>query len=356
MGSFAVTSIPVSNFAGWAATANAKILVGDFNGDGKADVAITGPSGWNNLPVAFSNGDGTFNITNAVTANFAGWAATTNANILVGDFNGDGKTDLAITGPSGWNNLPVAFSNGDGTFNVTNAAAGSFPGWAATLNAKPLVGDFNGDGKTDVALTGPSGWNNLPVAFSKGDGTFNVTNSPAGNFPGWAATTNAKILVGDFNADGKTDLAITGPSGWNNLPVAFSNGDGTFNITNQPITNFNGWASTANATPLVGNFSGDGKTDVALTGPSGWNNMPVAFSNGDGTFKVTNDPVGNFNIWAATQNAKPLVGDFNGDGKTDVALSGPAGWNNLPVAFSNGDGTFNVTNQPTSSSSQRDTR
>ena len=187
-------------------------------------------------------------------------------------------------------------------------------------------------------------------------GSFAVTSIPVSNFAGWAATANAKILVGDFNGDGKADVAITGPSGWNNLPVAFSNGDGTFNITNQPITNFNGWASTANATPLVGNFSGDGKADIALTGPSGWNNMPVAFSNGDGTFKVTNDTVGNFNIWAATQNAKPLVGDFNGDGKTDVALSGPAGWNNLPVAFSNGDGTFNVTNQPTSSSSQRDTR
>src|SRR5262245_29685116 len=90
MGSFAVTSIPIANFAGWAATTNAKLPVGDFNGDGKTDVAITGASGWNNLPVAFSNGDGTFNVTNAAVANFPGWAATTNANILVGDFNGDG--------------------------------------------------------------------------------------------------------------------------------------------------------------------------------------------------------------------------------------------------------------------------
>jgi hypothetical protein len=71
MGSFAVTSIPIANFAGWAATTNAKLLVGDFNGDGKADMALTGPSGWNNLPVAFSNGDGTFNVTNQPTSSFS---------------------------------------------------------------------------------------------------------------------------------------------------------------------------------------------------------------------------------------------------------------------------------------------
>ena len=95
-------------------------------------------------------------------------------------------------------------------------------GWAATANAKPVIGDFDGDGLADVALTGASGWATLPVAFSNGDGTFNVTNQPIVEFAGWAATTNAKPLVGDFNGDGKTDVALTGPSGWATMPVAFS--------------------------------------------------------------------------------------------------------------------------------------
>ncbi|HKG78398.1 MAG TPA: VCBS repeat-containing protein [Pyrinomonadaceae bacterium] len=334
VGGFAVTNSPVGSFGSWAATTNAKPLAGDFNGDGRTDVGLTGPTGWGSLPVAFSNGDGTFNVTNQPIVNFAVWAATTNAKPLVGDFNGDGRTDVALTGPTGWGSLPVAFSNGDGTFNVTNQPIVNFAVWAATTNAQPLVGDFNGDGRTDAALTGPSGWGSLPVAFSNGNGTFNVTNQPIVNFAVWAATANAKPLIGDFNGDGRTDAALTGPSGWGSLPVAFSNGDGTFNVTNQPIADFAVWAATANAQPLIGDFNGDGLTDVALTGPSGWASIPVAFSNANGIFNVTNQSIINFATWAASTNAKPLVGNFNGDGRSDVVLTGPSGWFTLPVAFS----------------------
>jgi hypothetical protein len=277
-GGLAVTNAPVGPFAGWAATPNVQVLVGDFNGDGLTDVALIGAAGWATMPVAFSNGDGTFNVTNLPITNFAGWAATANAKAIVGDFNGDGLADVALIGAAGWATMPVAFSNGDGTFNVTNLPITNFAAWATSANVQILVGDFNGDGKADVFLTGVSGWATMPVAFSNGNGSFNVTNLPITNFAAWAATANAKALVGDFNGDGKADVALTGPSGWATLPVAFSNGNGTFNVTNQPIINFAGWAATANAKPLIGDFNGDGKADVALTGPSGWATMPVAFS------------------------------------------------------------------------------
>lgn len=321
-------------------------LTGDFNGDGKTDIALTGPKGWDSMPVAFSNGDGGFTVTNIFIGDFAIWAARPDVIRLTGDFNGDGKTDIALIGPKDWGSMPIAFSNGNGTFTVTNYPITNFAGFASDVNTTILTGDFNGDGRTDVALTGPSGWNTLPVAFSNGNGTFTVTNLPISNFAAWATDRRAVKLTGDFNGDGKTDIALAGPTTSGSLPVAFSNGNGTFTVTNLFIGNFAYWVSNPKAKTLTGDFNGDGKTDIALTGPPGWTNLPIALSNGNGSFTTINLSVPGFSSWASDPYATKLLGDFNGDGKTDVALTGPAGWASLPVAFSKGNGSFAVTNQP----------
>ena len=436
-GTFTVTNLPVANFPGWTAVANATTLAGDFNSDGKTDLVVTGAADWTSVPTAFSNGDGRFNVRNFPIVNFGPWAATANVAKVAGDFNGDGRTDIALTGGAGWGSIPVAFSNGDGRYIVTNYPVADFPGLAAASGARTLAGDFNGDGKTDMALTGAAGWTTLPVAFSNGDGTFTVTPPVIKNFiitttlatlavnkaavasaanptiragavnptiragvvnptigavlvsqptiatfAGWAATANARTLVGDFNGDGKSDIALTGAAGWTTVPVALSQGNGAFTVTAQSVGEFAALAATPpqpvviDSEPMIaapgirppietpgpfplpfpktfdtvkvltGDFNGDGRTDIALTGLRSWSTFPVAFSNGNGSFTVTNLPIANFTSFSAVRNAKPLTGDFNNDGKTDVALTGPSGWTSLPVAFSTGNGTFIVTNQP----------
>src|SRR6478735_4752812 len=210
----------------------------------RTDIVAFGGAGWGSIPVASSNGNGTFAVTNSAVANFPTWAATPGVKVLTGDFNGDGRTDLVAVGGAGWGSIPVAFSNGNGTFNVTNASVANFPTWAATPGVQVVTGDFDGDHRTDIVAIGGAGWGSIPVAFSNGNGTFNVTNDAVANFPTWAATPGVQLLTGDFDGDHRTDIVAIGGAGWGSIPVAFSNGNGTFNVTNDAVANFPTWAAT----------------------------------------------------------------------------------------------------------------
>jgi len=249
---------------------------------------------------------------------------------LAGDFNGDGKGDIAITGPKGWTTLPVGFGKGDGTFDVTNHAVTNFPSWASDHPHK-VAADFDGDGKTDIALFGKSGWTTIPVAFSKGDGKFSVSNKAVSSFPAWAASGGIKHAAGDFNGDGKGDIAICGPVGWTTLPTAFGKGDGTFSVTNKAISKFASWC--ADGIQMVAtDIDGDKKEDLIINGKTGWGTIPVAFSKGDGTYRVTNDHVDKFPKWDAESGTQIVGGDFLGNGRGGIAAVGHKGWTTFPQA------------------------
>lgn len=344
LGGFGVTNIPPGPFSAWASEPGVTILTGDFSGDGLADIALVGGAGWHSIPLAFSNGDGTFDVRNLAIGPFGTWATAPNVKAFAGDYNGDGRTDVLLTGNPGWASVPVAFSNGDGTFQVTNLAS-DFAFWTSNVAAQIQIGDYNSDGKTDLAITGPIGAPVVPVAISNGDGTFAFTAATS-SFAVYGYAGNPKTLVGDFNGDGRSDLALTGASGWGTLPVAFSNGDGTFGVTNFAVPDFPTYAAQPGARLFVGQFDDDDKADIGVTGVAGWVTVPLALSNGNGSFDVVNNPNPDFAGPASAAGARLLVGDFNADRKTDLALTGPSSWSTLPVSFSRGDGSFLTTNLP----------
>jgi hypothetical protein len=336
-----------AQFASWAAVANATPLPGDFNGDGASDIALVGGGGWNTLPVAFSNRDGSFNVTNQGVNDFATWALVPGARSVVGDFNGDHKSDIALVGGAGWWTIPVAASIGDGNFRISNMNVGDFGGWASAPNVQVLAGDFDGDGRTDIALAGgdPAWWHTMPVAFSKKDGTFKVTNTEAGVFAARAGEVSTRKVVGDFDGDGKADIAVVGSSA-RTMPVAFSRRRGVFEIRDAAIGEFAAWAAVPGVKVLVGDFNGDKRSDIALIGgdPNWWSTVPVAFSNGDGTFTVTNFqvyfPGGNLSAFAAHPAARVFAGDTNGDGRDDITVV--SALTEFYTGLSSGDGHFSV--------------
>src|SRR3989442_1019108 len=167
------------------------VAVGDFNGDGRLDLAVAN-FGSNDVSVLLGNGDGTFQA----ALSFA--AGSGPSSVAVGDFNGDGNLDLAVAN-SGSSYPSVLLGNGDGTFQ----AALSFAGRSGTSSV--AVGDFNGDGKLDLAVANLVAGDSSSVSVLLGNGHRTVQSALNSSTGG---TRPASVAVGDFNVDGKLDLAV----------------------------------------------------------------------------------------------------------------------------------------------------
>ena len=271
-------------------TSPTAIVVGDFNGDGIPDLAVAN-SGTNNISIFLGVGDGTFSATANPPETGSGPSA-----MVVGDFNGDGKLDLA-TANNGSGTVTVELGNGDGTFTPS-------PLSAQTVNQprSMAVGDFNGDGILDLALVGGYGSDYVTVLLGNGDGSFAATapiNLPANSNP-WA------IAAGDFNQDGKLDLAVATYFS-NSIYILLGNGDGSFAATTTPAPGL----SYPNVL-VVADLDGDGNPDLAETNGS---QLGILSGNGDGTFGTLST------LSAGTFPDAIAAGDFNGDGSQDLAIT-----------------------------------
>lgn len=292
---------------------SAFVAVGDFNDDGKADLTVSSI----NVSILLGNGNGAF----AEALNY--YVVGESVSITAGDFNGDGKADLAVANVNR-GNVSILLGNGNGTFTFTETVRYGMEGGSVSI----AVGDFNGDGKADLAIPGS---NNISILLGNGNGTFaTAVNYGAGSFP-------YSVAVGDFNGDGKADLAVAN-AGSNNISILLGNGDGTFAaaLSYGAGNGFdNGGTSIA-----VGDFNLDGKTDVAVVKYNrdislitSYGNLYILGGNGDGTFTAA------VNYCAGIAPHFVAVGDFNGDGKADLAVAN-AGGNNVSILLN----TSNLSN------------
>lgn len=309
------------------------IAVGDFNGDGKPDVAIgsgTGSAGY--LTIVLGNGDGTFTLSQIISV-AAGAGPTSGA---VGDFNGDGKLDLAFVNSSVTPGVvDVYLGNGDGTFAQNPVSVTPINANGSEPNSI-VLGDFNKDGKLDFATTdtGNSSPNTVSVALGNGDGTFQTPVDYVVDSQNVSTGNVISIVSADFNGDGLPDIATLSNRGL--VEVLLNKGTGTFPTT--PVYYFIGedYNNGGGGYPhqlAVADFNKDGHPDLVVI-DNQQDSAGVLLNNGDGTFAPPT-----YWVWADRSAASVAVADINGDGSPDFAISTIQD-DSVTIFLGNGDGTF----------------
>ncbi len=278
------------------------LVAGDFNRDGRPDLATTHRD-TNSVSVLLGQGDGKFRVHSSVGIGVHPQA------LVVGDFNDDGRPDLATANAEA-NSVSVLLGQGDGSFRVhSSVGVGSNP-------QALVVADFNDDRRLDLASVNQD-TNNVSVLLGQGDGTFQV------QAPLVAGSVPVALASGDFNSDGRPDLATANLASAT-VSLLLSQQDGSFRAP--PATGSDPVAF------VLKDFDRDHRPDIAAVNATSAS-VSIWLAQDHGGFQVHGpQPVGRGPVDLVTA-------DFNGDGRLDLATANAAA-NSLSVLLGRGDGSF----------------
>jgi len=291
------------------------IATSDLNKDGRLDVIVTTFDGVN---VLLGNGDLTFRSVTTYSA--AGWTY----GLAIADLNGDGQPDV-ITTDAAENEICVLLNIGNGQLGpVVRYATESAPYSIA-------VADVNSDQSLDIIVANnglSAGHGSVTVALGNGDGSLRAADSYATNPPGVGSQSRA-VVAGDFNKDGRTDLATL--FGANSVSILIADSHYSFQRLATYVAG--NYASDQVVALAAADVNADGNLDLVVSGLS---QIDVLLGKGDGTFQT---PIGQTIPSGLTHGI--ALADVNGDGTVDLIYTwASAAQNDIAVCFGKGDGTF----------------
>ena len=299
-------------------------IVADLNGDGIPDLAANSAIG---VGVMLGVGDGTF----LPRVNFATGAQS--QDVAAGDFNGDGRMDLAAALNNAQFSMALLIGNGNGTFN----APVMFENIGALDDSPSIVAtDLNNDGRLDVVLAhmlacfdSPCvATRNITVMLGLGDGTFQTP------FEIDVGTGMSRIAVGDFNSDGIKDLGIAGNQA--QVYILLGIGDGSF-LKQPTITLITDTFGVDGTDIDVADLNGDTIQDLVVAIGLNGSRTAILLGNNDGTFQPARI-ITDLRLRVPQYQA---IADYNRDGFADLAISMADGTEGLfEILLGNGDGTF----------------
>jgi ELWxxDGT repeat protein len=317
---------------------NGSVAWGDYSGDGKLDLIITGLAyGQAAIPISRlykNNGDGQFTVDNSLTL-----PDVSSSSVAWGDYSGDGKLDLIITGSNNLSGPTSKLYKNDGNGGLSEDTNLILPG---VYGGSVAWGDYSGDGKLDLILTGltivvdAAGLSQVAVTSQlyKNNGNGGLTEDLSIPLPGLSSSS---VAWGDYSGDGKLDLIITGYSD-----------DGTVQIPISKLYKNNGVGGLTEDTSITlpavyggsvawGDYSGDGNLDLILTGYSLDFNPTIpapitkVYKN-NGVGGLTEDTS---SFLPGVAGGSVAWGDYSGDGKLDLILTGYNSYDNTSILYKN---------------------
>ena len=305
-----------------------KVYAGDFNGDGKDDILVH--SG-NAIHIYRSNGSQLDVVFSAVERVPGSWQFQPGDRFYVGDFNGDGKDEVAVFNGTNWimEYLGLLADDGANGLKLIARYDNSMPNWDFTSGDRFHVADFNGNGKKDLLVFNGGNWAIPYVGMLRSTGAgFTLSKRYDANLPGWQMRPGDRHYVGDFTGNGRDDLWVFNGSNWSIPYLGMLRSTGSaLAMSKRYDGTMPGWQMRPGDRHYVGDFTGDGKADLYVFNGINWSIAYLGMLQSTGTaLSMVRRYDGNAPGWQMRAHDTHWIADINDDGRADLFVYNHQDW------------------------------